>query len=175
MARAKRDDERLLSKEEQNLVAQTRHPMIRNLAGNDLLEVVEQLRERRDRARQIGKYKRRELRGQTASSGMTVAPRSTSSESDGHRAKRTLLSAALKRANKETERRRVTDARSDLISNAKRALAMKKTADTDPQWPPATQTANEGMQPNPNTETAPSDALKQEGQRPVLERSRKVR
>jgi hypothetical protein len=67
------------------------------------------------------------------------------------------------------------DARSDLISNAKRALAMKKAADSDPQWPPATQTANEGMQPSPNTDTAPSGALEQEGQRPVLERSRKVR
>jgi hypothetical protein len=145
--------------------------MIKNLAGNDLLEAVKQLRERRE----IGRYKRRELRGQTASSRMTVASGAAASESEGHRAKRTLLSGALKRANKEIERRRAMDARSDLISNAKRALAMKKAADSDPQWPPATQTANEGMQPSPNTDTAPSGALEQEGQRPVLERSRKVR
>jgi hypothetical protein len=175
MARAKREHERLLSKDEQNLVAQTRHPMIKNLAGNDLLEVVKQLRERRDRAREFGKYKRRELRGQTAPSSMTVASGTSGSESGGHRAKRTLLAAALKRASKETERRRVTSARSDLISNAERALAMKKAADTDAQWPPATQTANEGMQPIANADIAPSGALKQEGQRPVLERSRKVR
>jgi hypothetical protein len=175
MARLKRDDERLLSKEEQHLVAQTRHPIVKKLAGHDLLEIIKQLRERRDRAREVGRYKRRELRCQTASSGMTVASRSAASESEGHRAKRTLLSGALKRANKETERRRTTDARSDLISNAKRALAMKKATDTDAQWPPATRTANEGMQPNPSTDIAPSGALKQEGQRPVLERSRKVR
>ena len=175
MARAKREDERLLSKDEQHLVAQTRHPIVKELAGHDLLEVIKQLRERRDRAREVGKYKRRELRGQTASSGMIVASSAAASESEGHRAKRTLLSGALKRANKETERRRIADARSDLISNAKRALAMKAAADTDPQWPPAQQTANEGMQPNPNTDTAPSGALEQEGQRPVLERSRKVR
>jgi len=87
---------------------------------------IKQLRERRDRAREVGRYKRRELRGQTTSSGMTVASRSAAVESEGHRAKRTLLSGALKRANKETERRRVTDAHSDLFSNAKRALAMKK-------------------------------------------------
>jgi hypothetical protein len=175
MARAKRDDERLLSKDEQDLVAQTRHPIVRTIAEQELLEVVKRLRERRDRAREVGKYKRRELRGQTVSSGMTAASGAANSESEGHRAKRTLLSGALKRATKETERRRATDARSELISNAKRALAMKRAADTDAQWPPATRTTNEGMQPNPNTTIAPSGALKQEGQRPVLERSRKVR
>ena len=134
--------------------------------------MVKQLRERRDRAREIGRYKRRELRNQTAALSMTVASGSAASESDGHRAKRTLLSAALKRANKETERRRATDAR---ISNAKRALSTKKISHFDTQWPPATRTANEGMQPIPNTNIAPSGALTQEGQRPVLERSRKVR
>jgi hypothetical protein len=103
-----------------------------------------------------------------------VASGTSGSESGGHRAKRTLLAAALKRANKETERRGVTSAGSDLISRAKRALSMRNAADTDTQWPPATQTAK-GMQPIPNTDIAPSGALKQEGQRPVLERSRKVR
>ncbi len=132
------------------------------------------MRERRDRAREFGRYKRRELRGQSAASGMTVAS-GAASESDGHRAKRTLLSGALKRANKEAERRRATDARSALISNAKRALALKKAADTDTQWPPATRTAHEGMQPIPNSDIAPPGALEQEGQRPALERSRKVR
>ncbi len=175
MAPAKREDERLLSKEEQNLVAQTRHPIIKALAGHDLLEIIKQLRERRDRAREFGRYKRRELRGQSGASDMTVASMPTASESDGHRTKRTLLSGALKRANKEAERRRVTNARSANVSNAKRALAMKKAADTDTQWPPATRTAHEGMQPIPNSDIAPSGALGQEGQRVVLDRSRKVR
>jgi hypothetical protein len=175
MALAKREDERLLSKEEQNLVAQTRHPNVKALAEHDLLEIIKQLRERRDRTREFGRYKRRELRSQSAASGMTVASRSAALESEGHRAKRTFLSGALKRANKETERRRATDARSALISNAKRALAMKKATDTDTQWPPATRTAHEGMQPIPNSDIAPSGALDQEGQRVVLERSRKVR
>lgn len=175
MARAKRVDERLLSKDEFDLVAQTRHPIVKTLAGHDLSELVKQLRERRDRAREFGRYKRRELRGQTMPSGTAATARPAASESGGHRAKRTLLAAALKRASKEMERRRVRSARSDLISNAKRALSMKNAADTDPQWPPATRTANEGMNPIPNTDIAPSGALEQEGQRPVLERSRKVR
>ncbi|MBT3071219.1 hypothetical protein KKP04_10085 [Rhodomicrobium sp. Az07] len=67
------------------------------------------------------------------------------------------------------------DGQSDLTSNAKRALAEKKAADSDTEAPPTTQAAGKGMQPNPNSDIAPSGALEQEGQRPVLERSRKVR
>jgi hypothetical protein len=175
MARAKREDERLLSKDEQHLVAQTRHPIVKKLKGHDLLKWSSNCA-----SVATGRAKSAGTNGASCAAkprhlGMTVTSGAAASESEGHRAKRTLLSGALKRANKEIERRRVTDARSDLISNAKRALAMKKAADTDPQWPPATRTANEGMQANPNTDTAPSGALKQEGQRPVLERSRKVR
>jgi len=171
MTLAKREDERLLSKEEQELVAQTRHPTVTQLTSDRLSQVVAQIRERRNIAREIGRYRRRGFSGQTMTTDMDVGHRSH----DGQRAKRTLLSAALKRANKETERRRIRNARLDLISNAKRALSMKKHADTGGQWPPETRTANEGMHSIPNMKGAPSGALKQEGQRPVLERSRKVR
>ena len=41
--------------------------------------------------------------------------------------------------------------------------------------PKSGQTADKGMQPNPNDDIAPSGALDAEGNRPVLERSRKVR
>lgn len=108
MARARRD-ERLLSNDEQELVAQTRHPVIKNLDDAELLNIIKRVRERRHRAREFGRYKRHELRGQAAPSGLTMASGRVASESDGHRAKRTLLSAALKRANKEAERRRVTN------------------------------------------------------------------
>jgi hypothetical protein len=43
------------------------------------------------------------------------------------------------------------------------------------QNPSAGQTPNDGMNPIPNSEFAPSGAFDAEGQRPVLERSRKVR
>lgn len=173
MAPARRD-ERLLSKDEQELVAQTRHPVIKKLDDAELLNVIKHLRDQRNRAREFGRYKRRELRGQAAPSGLTMASGSTASESDGHRAKRTLLSAALKRANKEAERRRATNVRSNLVSNAKRALPIKKVADIGtPQ--PSTRSASQDMQPIPNTDIAPLGALTQQAQRPVLERSHKVR
>jgi hypothetical protein len=56
MARARRD-ERLLSKDEQELVAQTRHPIIETLDSAELLNIIKRLRERHDRAREIGSAK----------------------------------------------------------------------------------------------------------------------
>jgi hypothetical protein len=120
MVRAKREDERLLSRDEQHLVAQTRPPIIRKLAGHDLVEVTRQLRECRDRGREAGRYKREELVDQMAASGAATF------DSAARRAKDTLLSGALKRANKETERRRVMDTHNANVSNAKHALTTKR-------------------------------------------------
>ncbi len=62
----------------------------------------------------------------------------------------------------------------DQAAIAKRAMELKAAAPeaSHPETEPA---ANEGMAPKPNTGMAPSGALNEEGQRPVLERSRKVR
>ncbi|CAN5854670.1 hypothetical protein BH11PSE1_BH11PSE1_15700 [soil metagenome] len=50
-----------------------------------------------------------------------------------------------------------------------------KSADPASLHPSPGQTANEGMNPMPNATVASSGAFDAEGQRPVLERSRKVR
>ena len=50
MARTRRDDERLLSKEEQDLIVQTRHPLVKQLSNTDLSELLKSLRTCRDRA-----------------------------------------------------------------------------------------------------------------------------
>lgn len=113
MALAKRNDDRLLSGDEQTLVAQTRHPLIKTLADRDLANVVTRLREHRDRAREIGRFQRGELPSQSLTSGMVGIKRS-SAESNGHRAKRSILVAAVKRANNEAERRRIERARSQV-------------------------------------------------------------
>jgi hypothetical protein len=63
---------------------------------------------------------------------------------------------------------------SDLQDNARRALAMKQANWSEPDHPTSS-TAGEGMRPLPNRDIAPSGALNEEGHRPVLERSRKVR
>ena len=57
---------------------------------------------------------------------------------------------------------------------ADKAMALKAEAG-DPAHPAPGQTADEGMNPTPRSGIAPSGAFGAEGQRPVLERSRKVR
>jgi hypothetical protein len=58
---------------------------------------------------------------------------------------------------------------------AERALRLKRRASAGSPKKPSSETPHGGMRPLPNTDIAPSGALDQEGHRPVLERSRKVR
>ena len=60
------------------------------------------------------------------------------------------------------------------VEKAKLAAALKAEA-ADPTHPSPGQTAHHGMNPTPNAGIAPSGAFDAEGQRPVLERSRKSR
>lgn len=57
---------------------------------------------------------------------------------------------------------------------ASKAMELKKAA-PEPSHPSSERTAHTGMNDTPNTGIAPSGAFNAEGQRPVLERSRKVR
>ena len=57
---------------------------------------------------------------------------------------------------------------------AHKAMEMKQDA-TTPAHPSSGRTADKGMPDNPNEDIAPSGAFGAEGQRPVLERSNKVR
>lgn len=59
-------------------------------------------------------------------------------------------------------------------AEAKRAMKLKAAAHPAPHPSPG-RTENEGMNPTPNSTIAPSGAFGAEGQRPVLERSHKVR
>lgn len=59
---------------------------------------------------------------------------------------------------------------------AERALALKQKGAQDREYlDRQTATAGEGVRPGEGSDAAPSGALEAEGQRPVLERSRKVR
>lgn len=58
---------------------------------------------------------------------------------------------------------------------SEKAMKLKTDAPAPPPHPASERTANEGMNDTPNSGIAPSGAFDAEGQRPVLERSRKVR
>jgi hypothetical protein len=81
-----------------------------------------------------------------------------------------------KSSGKKKASTKASTAKKKLTTNAEKALELKRqAADAQPAKRPPSKKAGKGMRPIPNEEIAPSGALEQEGHRPVLERSRKVR
>ena len=165
MSVSSRQEARLLTTDEADLVAQSHRPTLDGLDDAALAQLVARLRERRDRARGLSRRQRRELRGKAAPSGTRPA-----TDNAGTREKAALLAAAVKRANKEGARRQSTKARGGLVSNARRALAMKRAAQRPAANRPFSRTPGKGMHPVPNTDLAPSGALDSQGQEVAMRR-----
>ena len=165
MSVSSRQEARLLNADEADLVARSHHPSLREADDNGLADLIARLRERRDRARDVSRRQRRELRGKAAPSGTRPATDDT-----GTREKAALLAAAVKRASKERERRRTAQARGRLVSNSRRALALKQAAGDRGAGRPSSRTAHEGMHPVPNAGLAPSGALDSQGQEIAMRR-----
>lgn len=170
MSLSRRDIERLLSKDELELVTQAKQPELGQLSSADLSGLAKRLRDARDKAQTIAQRQRREMRGKAAPSGARAA-----SDNSGSMEKSSLLAAAMQKVNKETARRRAEDGKSKLVSNARKALRAKKAAPNPSDDRPTSQTAGEGMQPIKNKKMPTSGALNEEGFKPALERSRKAR
>lgn len=165
MSQSRRHEDRLLDAGERDLVARTRHPALGSEAESGLGELVSLLRERRDRALDVSRRQRREMRGKAAPSGAEPAK-----DNAGTREKAAALAAALKRVGKERERRRVADAKGSLVANARKALATKRQAGSASAGRPVSRTADEGMRNLPNEGQPPSGALNQEGQEVAMRR-----
>lgn len=63
----------------------------------------------------------------------------------------------------------------DQAALSEKALELKRKGFEEPKHPPTEDQPNEGLASAPKPDQAPSGAFDAEGQRPVLERSRKVR
>jgi hypothetical protein len=85
-------EDRLLSAEEREMVAQTRPPEVGQLSRVELQELGKRLREARDRSRRIASQQQREMRGKADPRGAAPARDNTGSLS-----KTTVLVGALKR------------------------------------------------------------------------------
>ncbi|MBA3999795.1 hypothetical protein [Brevundimonas sp.] len=162
MAQSRKADERYLDKDERELCERARQPALREMKQDELRDLAKRLRERRNRARDLARDQRRSAnRGGKPTEGETGSDR-----------KKALLAAGMKRVNRELDRRRAGDRGKAATANLKKALKRKQAN----HWSgPAYRNADEGLNPTPNAGIAPSGALNAEGQRPVLERSRKVR
>jgi hypothetical protein len=159
MSRSRREDARLLSPEDHLLVSQTRQPLIKTLTDDDLRKLVIDLRERKGGSRPS------HLRDASA------APTDAAARDARSGTKQALFASAIKRLNKELHRREST-ATKQLVANAKKALAMKSSADVTDHNRPDSRTAGEGMKVKQSEGLLP---IERQGERPVLERSRKVR
>lgn len=151
MARNKAYERRYLTQDELDLVSEARQASMRQLDDASLRDVLRRVRERRDRAREIASRQRREMRGKAAPAGAQPA-----SGDEGSRRKLDILSAALKRINKESSRRDAREARSTLVASARKALAMKRDAQ-DGDTTPAYRTAHHGMSPHADHKGRMSD------------------
>jgi hypothetical protein len=121
MAITRKEEERALSKDERELVERSHHPVLQEISDADLSSLVKLVRERREKATDLAKQRRREMRGKGSPKGS--AP-STSDE--GSKLKAEVLAMAMRRLNKEVERRRRMAASVSLVENARNALLMKQ-------------------------------------------------
>ncbi|QRM29743.1 hypothetical protein [Microvirga sp. VF16] len=137
MATSKLDERRLMSDEEFTLVEQTRYPVLGKLDDAALKDLTQRLRERRDRARDIARRQRREVRGK-GRQGTTFEKQDA-----GNRQKAGVLAEALTRINSERTRRKADEFR----ANARRALALRQGAEA-PARPDSGKTPRKGMRKN---------------------------
>ena len=145
MAQSTKSEQRFLSDEELGFVSQSHHPALRDLAEDALQSLIKLLRDRRDRAGDIARRQRREMRGKAQPAGSRPA-----TDDSGTRMKRQILAAALKRANKERQRRHYKAARAEQVASSRRALAMKRASAGKSHRPPSTDMPREGMRANPS-------------------------
>jgi hypothetical protein len=145
MAKTQRAEQRLLTDDERTLVEQSHFPALSEVSDEDLKSLVANLRERRDRARDIANRQRREMRGKAAPAGARAA-----GENAGSKEKVGVLAAAVQRVNREAQRRRSFTAKASLVGNAQRALEMRR-ASMSRNHPRPGRTAGAGMKAKPNT------------------------
>lgn len=160
--------ERLLDKSEFDLVARTRRGKLAGEKDEDLRALARNLRERRDKARDIARRQRREFRGKVAPQGSQPA-----SDNSGTKAKADALTVALKRVGAERTRREEKLHAPSQRSLARKALALKRRQQAAER--PRSRTADLGMRSVPTKKTAKSGALDHAGQRSAMHRAKFAR
>jgi len=138
MSITQKDEARALDADERKLLEGTHHPAVQEVSDAELDRLIGLVRERRDRARDLAKQKRREIRGKGEPRGASPAARD-----EGSRLKEAILASAVRRLNAERERRRRMANQVSLAENARKALAMKQASASSPN--PNTRHAHRGM------------------------------
>lgn len=145
LSQSRATERSVLSGDQLSLVDQTHHPAIYDIEAKQLRDLQKQLRAEKGKVRTLVRQRQREARGKAESRGKAF-PGTTEQPLKRKQA----LSAALKRVNRELERMRILEARTQHVDAARRALALHRAAKFEAAAPPAGRTANEGMQPIPS-------------------------
>src|SRR5262249_811618 len=111
----------LLTFEEYEFIRATHHPSIQDRPSDELRAAKGPLREMRNKERTHAWHKQREARGKADARGSSFPG---TAERPRHR--KQIFAAALKRLNKELNRRRSFEARAATIEAAHRALALRR-------------------------------------------------
>ncbi len=113
----------LLDFDEYKLIRETHHPHIYAVSDEDLKRAQESLRQIRSKEQTLARQKRREVRGK-------AEPRGASFPGTAERPhqRKTVVTSAIKRVQKELKRRRAVEARAANLEAARKALAMNRAA-----------------------------------------------
>lgn len=143
------DERRWLSADEAEVAARSHMPALREMSDGELTETLRLLREWRDRARDTARQQRREMRGKSAPRGARPAADNT-----GTTLKKEVLSGAVRRLNKERQRRREEADRESMQERLQRALERRQAmqAKRRARIPAGGRSAREGMSSTPSDE-----------------------
>lgn len=134
----------LLSYEEYETVRASHHPVIYDLAPDELHALRVRLRALRDKERTLARHKRREVRGKAEPRGGGFP-----GTAEHPTLRKRVFAGAVKRVNREFSRIRRLEARAALAEAAQRALALRRAGQVV-HHPEGGDTMHEGMRSVPS-------------------------
>lgn len=133
----------ILNHDEQEIIRDTHHPAVGEMARDRLESLRSRLRDLRDKERTLARHRQREAKGKAEPRG-----KSFSGTAEHATQRKQVFVAAIKRVNKELKRIRKFEARKELGEAARRALALRRAQQfSRPQNDPS---SHEGMRSIPN-------------------------
>jgi len=133
-----------LQRDELELVAQTHYPSIVDLDDGAISSTLTRIRDLRSKERSVSREMRRSIRGKGETRGSSFP-----GNVEKPLLRKQIFSGALKRLNREVSRRRVLNAKDELIAASRRALELK-TANENTHRPEPGQSNSKGMTPIDN-------------------------
>ena len=116
-------EQRMLSETEFEVVQRTHYPEICGLSRDELAAAAGRLRDYRDKARDVARQQRREMRGKAAARGARPTR-----DNSGTLIKKQIFAAALRRLNREIRRVDRDERQASQSEHARRALELKRAS-----------------------------------------------